>query len=362
MRRLAITLFAALAIAASGAAHAAKLAEGSAPPPIKALKWVKGQPVKFERGKVYVVEFWATWCGPCKTSIPHLTDLARAFKGKVTFVGVNVWDTRDVKSEAEYIAKIEKFVKDMGSQMDYSVCLDEMKGTMAETWMTAAEATGIPTAFVIGKDYKIAAICHPMELGDILPGVVAGSFDSKAYAKKKADEAAEAEKFEKAFAKAGEFYQQQKFKETIEEMDKALALHPEFEAKVAGTKFALLTKTDETAAYAYARKMASGCCKDDAMSLAMVADDILSNPELKNRDYAVALAVAEQAAKASNNEHPFVMATLAAAHFKKGNTDKAIECQEKALKLLETAEGVPENYIKGMKDRLEEYKAAKSSK
>lgn len=309
-----------------------------------------------------IVDFWATWCGPCKTSIPHLTDLAKTFKGKVTFVGVNVWDTRDVKTEAEYTAKIEKFVKEMGAQMEYPVCLDDMKGTMAETWLTAAEVSGIPSAFVIGKDNKIAAICHPMELGDILPDVISGKFDAKAYAKKKADEAAEAELFEKAFAKAGELYQQQKFKETVAEIDKALATYPKFESQVAGTKFSLLTKYDEPAAYAYAKKMAAGCCKDDAVTLAMVAENIISNPELKTPNYDVALALAEQAAKASKDGHPYVMSVLASAHFKKGSVDKAIETQEKCLKLLETAQGMPEEYIKSMKDKLAEYKAKKEAK
>src|SRR5437868_8519116 len=64
------------------------LKAGDKAPAIKADKWVKGDAVTgFEKGKVYVVEFWATWCGPCKESIPHLTALQKEHKD-VTIIGV----------------------------------------------------------------------------------------------------------------------------------------------------------------------------------------------------------------------------------------------------------------------------------
>ncbi len=112
-----------------------------------------------------MVEFWATWCGPCRATIPHLTELAHKYKDKgVRFIGVDVWE-RDTKLVAPFLAE-------MGDKMDYSVALDDVPkdgkpadGAMAKNWMKAAEENGIPTAFVV-RDGKIAWIGHPIEMDE----------------------------------------------------------------------------------------------------------------------------------------------------------------------------------------------------
>src|SRR5215510_7930870 len=96
-------------------AHAAQL--GDPAPALQISDWVKGDPLDLAEAKgkqVVVVEFWATWCGPCRVSIPHLTELQKKFKD-VAFVGVSNEDPDTVK----------KFVTKMGDQMDYAVAVDK---------------------------------------------------------------------------------------------------------------------------------------------------------------------------------------------------------------------------------------------
>ena len=52
------------------------------------VDWIQGQPVTgFEKGKIYIVELWATWCVPCVAAMPHLEKLSRRFAGKITVIG-----------------------------------------------------------------------------------------------------------------------------------------------------------------------------------------------------------------------------------------------------------------------------------
>lgn len=133
---------------------------GDAAPALAPGKWLKGEAVtKFEVGKVYVVEFWATWCPPCRKSIPHLTELQAKYKDAV-IIGQNC-------SEPDP-SKVAPFVKQMGDKMKYRVAQDDAAGTMSKTWMRAAGQRGIPAAFLIGKDGKIAWIGHPMGLEEPL--------------------------------------------------------------------------------------------------------------------------------------------------------------------------------------------------
>ena len=208
MSRFSPTLFALLA-AATGAISAvstpaafaqtapAPLSIGSRAPKLPVAEWVKGKPVSLSDGKVHVVEFWATWCGPCKTTIPHLTDMAKKYAGKADVTGISVWE-----NSANVASTVKAFVTTMGAKMDYHVARDDAKGTIAKTWMEAAKRDGIPTAFVVDKTGTIVWIGHPMDgLDEVVGKVIAGKYSSAGAAKEMAAKEAEAAKAKDKYAK-----------------------------------------------------------------------------------------------------------------------------------------------------------------
>lgn len=163
-----------------------KLKIGDPAPGIKASKWFKGTPVtSFEKGKIYVVEFWATWCGPCKANIPHLTEMAHKYKDKVTVVGMDGSEAGHGEiSQAEKEKLVEELVQKFGDKMDYNVALDAEDGYMYKNWMTASGNNGIPCSFVVNEDSKVVWIGHPIDLEKTLEELISGKYDLKAFAEK----------------------------------------------------------------------------------------------------------------------------------------------------------------------------------
>lgn len=141
-------------------------------------EWVKGDAVDLEGAKgkrVVVVEFWATWCGPCRVSIPHLTELQKKYASRgVTIVGVS----------DETSATVKSFVSGLGEKMDYTVAVDRDRRT-SEAFMGAYDVNGIPHAFVVDKEGRIAWHGHPMYgLERVLEQLASNTFDLAAERKR----------------------------------------------------------------------------------------------------------------------------------------------------------------------------------
>jgi thiol-disulfide isomerase/thioredoxin len=151
-----------------------KLAIGDPAPAITSAKWLKGPETKFEKGKVYVVEFWATWCGPCIQSMPHLTTLLDEYKAQgLTVVAVTTKDENGNTEEA-----VGEYLKKRGDRFPFAFAFCTTDETN-KAFMDASGTDGIPASFVVDQQGKVAFIGHPMELDDVLPRVFAGTWQGQ---------------------------------------------------------------------------------------------------------------------------------------------------------------------------------------
>jgi thiol-disulfide isomerase/thioredoxin len=302
------------AISVSLPTSAATLKVGDRAPSLQVSKWVQGEPVKaWQKDSVYVVEFWATWCGPCKVSIPHLNELHTQFKDKgLVVIGQDCWE-QDVN-------KVEPFVKNMGEKMTYRVALDDVsdgkndRGKMATTWMEAAGQNGIPTAFVVNQQGRIAWIGHPMGLkAPLLESVLDGSYDLKKATTEYEQKQKKEEEMNALYQDLNKSMQAKNWEAadaTVSQIEKLL---PEAARDNMGmTRFRILLGRQEyKAAYALARKL---------------SDAHQDNPILQNQ-------LAQRANEAVKGKDAAILDTLARVLFLKGQKAEAIEHQEKAVEL-----------------------------
>lgn len=356
--KLLLTAIFALAILFTTSQAQVTLRVGAPAPEIKHYKWVKGTPVtNFEKGKFYVVEFWATWCPPCKTSIPHLTELAHKYKDKVTFIGMDGSEHVPFGPEADKL--VEDFVKEYGDKMDYCVAMDTKEKFMMNNWMTAAAQYGIPTAFVVDKDKKIAWIGHPMEMEEPLAQILDGKFEAKAYTEKFSadqDKSFKAREEQKKFAELtksiSEAMRAKDYAKAVAECEALVAKDPTLQSKLDFNYFKALIKVNPDKAMSIAKEEKT----KNSDRLITICQAFAQKEQDKKFYSFVVDALAPKVEKDANDYSS--LSILANTYEFIGNNAKAIEMIEKII-VYAKAQGAGDDYVKSMNERIEKLKAVK---
>ncbi|QQS35267.1 MAG: TlpA family protein disulfide reductase [Ignavibacteriales bacterium] len=108
-----------------------------------ALKSTTGKTVKLSeyKGKIVILDFWATWCGPCRKGIPDLIDLQNKYKNDLVVIGISVDQDRTKK-------EVEPFIKNYG--INYPIVYFDDK-----VIKDYGGIQSIPTSFIIDKEGNI---------------------------------------------------------------------------------------------------------------------------------------------------------------------------------------------------------------
>jgi thiol-disulfide isomerase/thioredoxin len=337
---LAVFIAAFIGFNAPAAAQEEVLKVGSAAPKISVNNWVQGSLENLnDPTKTYVVEFWATWCGPCKRSIPHLSELSNKHRGKgLVIVGIS----------DEPVGTVKPFVTKQGSAMSYIVGTDTEKKTQTD-WMQAAKQDGIPCAFIV-RNNSILWIGNPLDekFDEVIGAALMGRYNPKL-----------AKQAQPTLRAANEAVRLKNFKDAWKHFDTVIEIDPSFFGDIAVRKYTtmLLDAKDPAAARAWGDAMLKKYDRD-GLTLGDLALTICTKDGIKDRDYALAILAADAAAKCSPAGHAPSLRLCAEIRFHAGQYAEAKELQYQAWMAADPSEKaeykrVLDNYAKS---------AAKSAK
>jgi tetratricopeptide (TPR) repeat protein len=253
----------------------------------------------------------------------------------------------------------------MGDKMDYRVAMDDVpaggngnEGKMAKNWMTAAEQNGIPSAFIINGEGKVAWIGHPMSMEKPLEQITSGKFDLKVAAAEARKAKVAEGKLREVMPRLQKALRSNDAKEMLAVADEVIKDVPALEDRLSMMKIQALIRLGEMdKVVEYGNHLIDDVFKDDAEKLNALAWMIVEKPGDKSdsKHLKLGLKAAQKADEVSKGKQPQIADTLAKAYFETGDAAKALETQERALKL---APGTPFEKDQSMKDRLEQYKKA----
>jgi thiol-disulfide isomerase/thioredoxin len=365
MTLAALSIFSIQVSAQSGSTASAepvKLNIGDAAPKLKFSKQLQGKPVtEIKEDKIYVVEFWATWCGPCIMAMPHLSKLAEKYSNTHVFIGCNVMEKVGDKPYESSTAKVTHFVQKQKElkRMTYNVIMDNNAQDMNKNWLEAAGVEGIPSSFVIQKG-KIAWIGHPDGLDEILSGIADGSYDvDKAKAefdKQQAEGLAFQKKVEDNRARIAKAEAEKDYTKALQAVDEAMASDEQFKFMYMPDKFRiLLDNFGEDKAIAYGNEVLKGDVGIQSITIYMLQREDLS-PKMKQ--YAVEFG------RHLKKESPAIYHVIALLEARAGYYKEAAASEQQAIDgaiaLVKTNPEMKgffnDDLLKEYKTNLEDYK------
>lgn len=272
-------------------------------------KWIRGEPVKLSNADpdhVFAVEFWATWCGPCRPYFSHLSELQRGMADDLTVIAIS----------DEKASKVSKFLQQgFGQQMQYRVAVDGSKKTARRFGQR-----GYPFVVLI-QGNRIRWRGHPSRMDQALAELLPENpFLETSY------------EVRELMAQMESALENLRWDQAVALADKALELRPD-SCEAARMKYRVYaTRTLDVQGATQSGQAYLRDCSDPA-DLNQLAWNILTDEEFEMiNDLALAERIAWKAVELTEREDAAILDTYARALAEKGDLEQAIKWQKEAVR------------------------------
>ena len=352
--------------AATKASAEDDLTIGSKAPALDIAHWLSNRDgefskvTEFEEDKVYVVEFWATWCGPCISAMPHIFKMQDEYADKgVQFISVS---REELPTIIKFLMKNVRGKKDQNyAQLTSAYSLTSDPDASVHTdYMKASGQRGIPTAFIVGKTGLIEWIGHPMSMDKPLGEIVGDDWDRENFAVNYKQK----KKLETVMGKVSRLVRKDDSEGAMKELNTFLETAKKGSSahdQASMVRLGLLKETDDEEGYAKAFKELAGSSKNHGLINQLtwgIVENVQGGKDVDSEILEAACHAAKRGvalAKEEKNDQTtsMIMDTHANLLFLCDKLDEAIAVQEEAVELSDD-----EQLVKF----LEKLKAAKKKK
>lgn len=309
---------------------------GDAAPSLGVERWLLQGPVEgFEPGKIYIVNFVASWSAPSRLMMRPLGDIAVKYEDR----GVVVMSVSSSVFRGENEETIAEYARDRFRVIRHIVGYDA-DGSMSRDWMMAAGQQGLPTTFVVDGEGRISWIGYPTAVESVIEEMLSGQWDSAKFYEEAEQERRMVLRRQLVEAivrpimeEAAQQWASGDREAALRTTDRALMHDPTVLWPFAVRKYRLMAHNLQRPmnAAVYARNVGSRVLSNNPLALNELAWAMLTDEGIDYRGELIPLELAERANTMTSRTNPVFLRTLSLSESQAGLHEQAVLTIDEAI-------------------------------